>query len=121
MDNSKYTVYVSSYASIDASGIYAFILDAVTGNLAASWSFVGIADPSFIVLHPNGRWLYAVSEVVQYEDGRSGAVWALDLSDQMGVPRELNHQASGGEGPCHLAIDVTGKWLFVSNYGNGAV
>jgi 6-phosphogluconolactonase len=121
VNNSQCFLYVGRYAAIDEPGIHAFLFDTLTGNLTPGWSFSGISNPSFILLHPNGHWLYAVSEAAQDVDGGSGAVWALDLSDQTDVPRALNHQASGGESPCHLSIDATGKWLFVSNYGSGTL
>jgi 6-phosphogluconolactonase len=35
--------------------------------------------------------------------------------------RLLNQQASGGGGPCHLAVDRTGKCLLVANYGSGSI
>jgi 6-phosphogluconolactonase len=33
----------------------------------------------------------------------------------------LNTVSSRGDGPCHLALDPSGKWLFVANYGGGSV
>jgi hypothetical protein len=33
----------------------------------------------------------------------------------------INSQAPNGNGPCHLAIDETGKTIVVSNYGDGSV
>jgi 6-phosphogluconolactonase len=33
----------------------------------------------------------------------------------------LNHQSSGGTGPCHLAVDQTGKCLLTANYGSGSI
>jgi 6-phosphogluconolactonase len=33
----------------------------------------------------------------------------------------LNQVSSGGTGPCHVALDKTGKWVFVANYGGGSV
>jgi 6-phosphogluconolactonase len=33
----------------------------------------------------------------------------------------LNQQSSGGVGPCHLAVDPTGKCLLVANYGDGSI
>ena len=32
----------------------------------------------------------------------------------------LNQASSGGPGPAHLAVDPTGKWLLVGNYGGGS-
>jgi 6-phosphogluconolactonase len=118
---SRYQLYVGSYAAANAPGIHAFTFDTASGELTAGWSFTGIANPSFLALHPNGRWLYAVSETSQQSDGKGGEVWSLHLPDQVSDPQPLNHQASGGDWPCHLVIDGTGRWLLVSNYGTGTV
>lgn len=121
MPPSEYLLFVGSYATAEMPGIHSFIFDDISGNLNARWSFPGIVNPSFLAIHPNGHWLYAVSETGQQYDGTSGKVWALSLSDQDGYPQTLNYQASGGEWPCHLTIDATGRWLLVSNYGTGSV
>jgi 6-phosphogluconolactonase len=106
-------LFASGYAAADQPGIHAFTLDDATGALSHVGSFVGVTNPSFIVIHPNGRWLYAVSE-----GGSGGSVWSARL-DSMTL-QLLNHQSSGGNGPCHLCFDATGKWLFVANYGSGS-
>src|SRR5438067_11766495 len=51
--------------------------DHATGDLTVRGSFAGVANPSFVVVHPNGHWLYAVSETNQQQEGVSGAVWAF--------------------------------------------
>ncbi|HLG76976.1 MAG TPA: lactonase family protein, partial [Ktedonobacteraceae bacterium] len=89
--------------------------------LTAHSSFAGITNPSFLFPHPNGEWLYAVSETGQHDDGKPGEVWALRLYPDQDKIEPLNHQPSGGDFPCHLAIDATGRWLLVSNYGSGTV
>ncbi len=121
MTSSQPLVYVGSYAAAQEPGIYAFRFDGLSGKLTAAWSFAGITNPSFLALHPNGHWLYAVSEMSQHQEGKSGKVWALRLSGEGGAPQALNHLESGGDWPCHLVIDATGRWLLVSNYGSGTV
>jgi 6-phosphogluconolactonase len=73
-----------------------------------------------LVIQPNGRWLYAVSETNQQKDGVPGAVWAFRCTQEPWSIEPINHQMSG-DWPCHLAIDSTGRWLLVSNYGSGTV
>ncbi len=122
MPTSQYLLYAGSYAIADSPGISAFTFDALSGKQSAIWLFAGIVSPSFIVAHPNGRWLYAVSETSQETDSKSGEVWALALPQATETePRSLNHFASGGDWPCHLVIDGTGQWLLVSNYATGSL
>jgi 6-phosphogluconolactonase len=115
----QHLIYASGYATAAQPGIHAFHFDGPSGELLPRWSFAGIANPSFILSHPNGRWLYAVSETSQAQDGVSGGVWALALADQERAPEKLNQRMSGGDWPCHLALDASGRWLLVSNYGSG--
>lgn len=121
MSMSQQVVYAGSYATADQPGIYTFAFDDTIGELIAHGSFVGIPNPSFLVVHPNGQWLYAVSEVKQDQDGIPGAVWAFCRTDESWSLEPLNQQSSGGDWPCHLTINATGEWLLVSNYASGTV
>jgi len=114
------TVFASGYAREDQTGIHAFQFDQSSGSLRQLGSFAGIANPSFIILHPNGRWLYAVSETAQVSDGMPGGVCALTIEQNPFSARILNRQPSGGDWPCHLRLDTSGNWLFVANYGTGS-
>lgn len=69
--------------------------------------------PSFLALHPTLPVLYAVLE------GEEGGVAAY--SADPGGPGLLADGTSGGSYPCHLAVDPTGTWLAVANYGDGTV
>jgi 6-phosphogluconolactonase len=121
MNTSPHVLYVGSYADADQPGIYACTFDDATGELTVRGSFAGVSNPSFLVIHPNGRWLYAVSETNQQKDGVPGAVWAFRCTQEPWSIEAINHQTGGGDWPCHLAIDSTGRWLLVSNYGSGTV
>src|SRR5215207_9274746 len=121
MNTTNHVLYAGSYATADKPGIYEFSFDAATGVLAEQGSVAGIASPSFLALHPHQRWLYAVSETSRQEDGTPGAVWAVYLAHDPARLELLNSQPSGGDWPCHLAIDASGRWLVVSNYGTGSV
>jgi 6-phosphogluconolactonase len=121
--SSQPLLFVGGYGPASQPGIHAFAFDAGTGALAAHGSFAGIANPSFLVVHPNRRWLYAVSETSQQQDGVAGSVWALRLERAAGATRieSINQRLSGGDLPCHLELDSTSRWLLVSNYGSGSV
>jgi 6-phosphogluconolactonase len=114
-------VAVGCYAAADQPGIYFFRLDERSGALTACGAYAGIVNPSFVLAHPNRRWLYAVSETSQRDDGAAGAVWALRYEGQPPTVEPLNQQPSGGDHPCHLLLDESGRWLLVSNYSSGAL
>ena len=110
-------LYVGSYAAANQAGIYGYTFDDGSGELTVRGTFVGIASPSFVVVHPNGQWQYAVSEM----EGGLGAVWSFRCTHEPWSMEPINHQMSGGDAPCHLAIDATGRWLLVSNYSSGTL
>ncbi len=111
---------VGSYAAADQPGIQLLRVAETTGALTTCGTYAGIANPSFVVVHPNAQWVYAVSETRQ-GDGSTGSVWALHLDRESLALRPLNQQASGGDGPCHLQLDHTGRWILASNYTSGSI
>jgi 6-phosphogluconolactonase len=111
---STHLMLVGSYASAEQPGIYAFYFDSATGALSAHGSFAGVDNPSFLAVHPNGRWLYSVGEA------GSGSVWALRYQRDPWSIAAINNQPSHGDAPCHLLLDSTGRWLLVSNYSSGS-
>src|SRR5207249_2609404 len=48
-------------------------------------------------------------------------VSAFSIDRKTGKLTELNKIEPGGEGPSHLALDNSGKWLAEANYGSGSV
>jgi 6-phosphogluconolactonase len=119
MPSSSSLVFASGYAAANQPGIQAFMFDETRGTLTPHGSFTGILNPSFTIVHPNGRWLYAVSETGQASDGVFGGVCALSFESEPFSMRWLNQQSSRGDWPCHLRLDGTGNWLVTTNYGTG--
>lgn len=110
-------LYVGTYTrgQNSSKGIYRTILDTDTGELYNPVLAAEATNPSFLEIHPNGKYLYAVSEV-----GGSGGVSAFAVDKSTGDLTLLNQQSSGGAGPCHVNIDHTGKNVLVANYGSGS-
>lgn len=116
MSNSTQTLHVGSYAEADKPGIFEFAFNSETGSLTERSSMSGIEAPAYLAIHPNGKWMYVTSEVSKPE-GQGGAIYAVNIE---GSPMEIiNSRPSGGDLPCHLAIDATARWIVVSNYGSG--
>ena len=127
-------MYVGTYTRAPSKGIYAYRFRSATGEVtplavggspAVASAEVGLAaeteNPSFLAVHPNQRFLYAVNEVSRYEGQEAGSVSAFAIDRATGTLTPLNRVSSRGGGPCHLSIDATGKWLFVANYGGGSI
>jgi 6-phosphogluconolactonase len=114
-------VYVGSYAAANKAAIHQLDLDLTTGKVSAKSETSGIANPSFLALHPNRQFLYAVSEVSEYQGQKSGVVVAYAVDPRGGGLTLLNRQASGGDGPCYITVDPGGRYVLVANYGGGTV
>jgi 6-phosphogluconolactonase len=73
-------------------------------------------DPSWVAVHPNGKFLYAVNEA-----GKNSMVSAFVLDAKTGKLTLLNQLPALGEDPCYISFDRTGKYVFVANYTSGNV
>jgi 6-phosphogluconolactonase len=112
----EWTLYVGTYTRPQKSkGIYAFRFQPATGKLTSVGLVAETASPSFLAVHPNQHFLYAVNEV------KPGTVSAFAIDSETGKLKPLNQVPSKGSGPAHLTTDRSGKFLFVANYDNGSV
>jgi len=118
----RYFAYVGTYtAKTSSKGIYAYRFDPETGKLDSIGVAAETTDPSFLAVHPSGKFLYAVNEVSEFEGEKSGAVSAFSIDRETGKLALLNQVSSRGAGPCHISLDKTGKYVFVANYDGGSV
>jgi 6-phosphogluconolactonase len=108
-----WTAYVGT-SGPGALGVHAVTLGRATGKLGQPRLLAEAKGASWVTPHPKGRVLYATGE------GREGRVLALRLVGE-GKAELINAESSGGAGPCHLAVDPSGRTLLVANYGGGSV
>jgi 6-phosphogluconolactonase len=117
--SAKMLVYVGTYTGGKSQGIYACELDPASGALRRLGVAGDVKNPSFLAIHPNRQYLYAVSEVADLPGGGAVTAFAIDLAG--GRLTRLNHQSSRGAGPCHLVVDRQGNNVLVANYSGGSV
>jgi 6-phosphogluconolactonase len=117
------TVFFGTYTAGNSpsKGIYTGQLDLDTGALTSVALATASTEPSYLALHPGGRFLYAVNEVSDFEGNASGGVEAFAIGPSGTELRRLNQVASGGGAPCHLAVDRQARFVVVANYGGGSV
>src|ERR1700730_10976243 len=118
-----YLFYVGTYTEegSKSKGIYAYRYDAKTSDIAPLGLAAETTNPSFVALHPNGRFLYAVNEVGNYKGPNSGGVSAFSVDRTSGKLTFLNEVASRGADPCYIIVDNTGKYVLVANYTGGSI
>lgn len=114
-------LYVGTYTRQQSKGIYAYGFQSATGKLAPLGLAGETSNPSFLAVHPSQRFLYAVNENDRFENETAGSISAFAINPANGQLKLLNQVSSKGAGPCHVAVDKTGKWLFAANYNGGSV
>jgi 6-phosphogluconolactonase len=120
--NKPYLVYVGTYTNKTTSkGIYAYLFDPGTGKLSSLGLAAESEDPSFLAVHPGGKYLYAVNETDHFGGQKSGALSAFSIDVKTAKLTLLNQVATQGAGPCHVSLDRTGKFVFVANYDGGSI
>jgi 6-phosphogluconolactonase len=113
----EYIAYVGNYTTkTESKGVYKFRFDTVTGKMTALELAGETKDPSWVVVHPGGKYLYAANEM-----GKPSTVSAFAIEPKTGKLTFLNDMPALGLDPCHLSFDRTGKFLFSANYNSGNV
>jgi 6-phosphogluconolactonase len=113
-------MYVGTYTEGTSKGVYAYRFDNKTGKLTPLGLMAESPDPTFLALHPNGKFLYGVNEVNKFQGKSAGAATAWSIDRATGKLTQLNQVSTASPGPCHLIVDATGKMLMVANYAGGS-
>ena len=116
-----YFAYVGTYTEKQSKGIYAYRFNPLTGKFDSLGLAAETSNPSFLAIHPSRKFLYAVNETSNFQNRKSGAISAFAIDDRTGKLTLLNQVASQGADPCYVAVDKTGKYVLVANYGGGNV
>src|SRR5438552_1264492 len=113
----QYLAYVGTYTTKTSSkGIYVFGFDTATGQPSAIEVAAATPDPSWVAVHPSGKFLYAANEA-----GKASTVSAFAVDGKSGKLTLLGQIPSLGEDPCYLSFDKTGKYVLVANYSSGTI
>jgi 6-phosphogluconolactonase len=116
---SERMLYVGTYTGETSRGIYAFRFDDRSGGLTPIGLAAETPSPSFLTSSANGRVVFAVNELQSFRGAASGSVTSFAVDPVTAKLTEISVQPTGGAGPCHLALDRTGRYLAVANYAGG--
>jgi 6-phosphogluconolactonase len=114
-------LYVGTYTRGKSEGIYIYRMNLTSGELKPVSITRGIANPSYLAIDANRKYLYSVNEVNQFSGRPTGAVTAFSIDQRTGELRELNRQPSQGTSPCYITVDPSGKFALVANYSSGSL
>lgn len=102
-------VFVGTYAAPGGAGLVPLVSGPQPGDWSAGEPIRHVTGASFGVAS-GARALF-----VDEEQGRVG------LFDPAADWHPLGSCTSGGEAPCHVAVDGRGEWAAVANYASGTV
>ncbi|MEP7372876.1 MAG: lactonase family protein [Chitinophagaceae bacterium] len=109
---------VGTYTGGKSEGIYVYKFNSADGS-ATEVSHIKASNPSFIAVSPDEKYVYAVNE--DAKEGHGGDITAYSFNKENGILTQLNQQPTGGDHPCYVAVDKTGKWVFAANYSSGSL
>lgn len=112
--------YVGTYTDTAAKGVYALKWDAAAKTFISLGLQAEVASPSFVAVSPSHKFLYAMTERATRRDG-TGSVSSYAIDPASGALKFINRVPAHGNTSGHLAVDASGKWLLVANYGSGSV
>lgn len=104
-----------------AQGILHIPYEERAGVLSGKSVSTACRNPSWLALNRTGDRAYAVNEIEMTNGLPAGTVSAFRYDRNSGVLTALNRAPSGGDQPCHLALDPSGRFLLVPHYGDGSV
>jgi 6-phosphogluconolactonase len=120
-------VYVGTYTERGgpeggrSGGIHMLRMDLADGRLTLIDVTAAGPNPSYIAIHPSGRFLYCVNEVEEFDGQPGGGVSAFVRDPQTGRLAAFNLERAHGSISCHISIDAAGRYALVANYGSGNV
>ncbi len=117
----KLLVYIGTYTGQYSKGIYAYRFDSSSGRLATLGPVAETTNPSYLAIHPSRRFLFAANEVDNGGGDKTGSVSSFAIDAKTGKLTLINTVSSRGADPCYVAVDKTGKYILVANYGGGNV
>ncbi len=117
--NPIYYLLVGTYTTGSKSeGIYVYRFNPNKGEATFVSKATGIPDPSYLCISKDQKFVYAVNET---HGDKSGALSAYSFDKKKGELTLLNSQPTGGDDPCYVSIDSTGRNVIVANYNGGNI
>jgi 6-phosphogluconolactonase len=114
-----YTDGGGQFGNGESKGIYVSRMEG--GKLSEPELAAETPNPSWLVVHPHSRYLYAVNERLK-PDGKAlpGEVSAFAIDRKTGKLTSINRVPSRGEQPCHICTDRSGRMAAVANWQTGS-
>ena len=109
---------VGTYTHTGSKGIYVYSFNPETGSLDWVSNTDSIANPSFLAVTRDKKFVYACTDS---RTPNAGSVSAFSFDIATGQLRFINKHPTGGFNPVHIAVHESGKWVITANYTGGTI
>ncbi|WP_443944527.1 lactonase family protein [Pedobacter sp. AW1-32] len=110
-----YNLLIGTYTNTGKSeGIYTYTFNTKTAETTLKSITKGVENPSYVVVSPDGKFVYAVNET-----GNTSTLSAFKYDTNSGKLTLINKVDSHGADPCFLTVDE--KNVIVANYTGGSL
>lgn len=124
----RYFLFVGTYTNRgNSDGIFVFQFDENNGSLRSLGLAAQAINPSALTLITKGRnrneisGLLALQETREAIDDLPGAVISYAIDGGSGQLEMIDRAPSHGDGPCSIALDNTGQYVFIANFWGGTL
>jgi 6-phosphogluconolactonase len=111
----NYYLLIGTYTKGKSEGIYVYKFNSATGDVSLA-SSIKAGNPSYLAISPDEKFVYAVNE----DANDKGSITAYSFNKANGQLQYLDKQSSGGDHPCYVSVNKTGKWVAAANYSGGS-
>lgn len=103
-------------------GILSLSFDCASGSLASTGKVTRQDSPTWLEIHPDGRFLVAVHELSHHTGVPAGVGFVTSYRILPGGTLEkVSTQSTGGRGNTCATFDRTGRYLLVTRYWEGGI
>ena len=110
-----------SWVNGTGEGVYEYSLNLNTGALSYVCKSPRSINPTYLIVHPDKNYLYAVNETGGTNQNPTGTVSAFRIDTAHRQLIFVNSVSSQGLSPCYLSFNKDGKFVMVANYASGTV
>lgn len=112
-------LFAGSYAEETEDGVELFRFNEESGELVRLAQYAGLKNPTFLNVYPEKNSVYAISELVNDDGSKSGAIAHLRYSETGFQLEKLQPTVTGTT--CHVQRDKHNNYLTVTSYHGGMI
>lgn len=114
-------LYTGTYAQRESQGIYVFNFNRDSGSFELIQTTPTIENPNFLVINKSKEILYAIHTIKDEGGKNKDVISSFKINKENGKLDFFSQLPTYGTGACHVSIDNTGEWIFVSHYNSGSI